>query len=405
MNDTTSFAQVRGNILYVIGALDIGGTERHLSKVACTLARHGWRISVYSLAGDGPLRNELECAGVRVILPPIDRQSISSSMLLRTLRMSAAGFHLTYLMTRRRPDIVHFFLPEAYLVGGVAAMFARIKTRVMSRRSLNLYQKRYPLARRLETWLHKKMTVISGNSKAVIAELRNSEEVADDKLVLIYNGVDLQASNSVASRTDVRAALGLDSNALVMIIVANLIPYKGHADLIEALGRAHARLPAAWRLLVVGRDDGIRAELEAQARNSQIDANTIFLGVRHDVPDLLRSSDIGLLVSHQEGFSNAILEGMAAGLPIIATNVGGNPEAVVDGVTGLIVPPGDPAKLSIAIEALASDPEMRATMSARARARAEDRFSLETSIRCYEGLYEGLKAGKALCEIKPLHFS
>lgn len=405
MNDATSPAQVRGNILYVIGALDIGGTERHLSKVACALARCGWRISVYSLAGDGPLRDDLECAGVRVILPPIDRQRISSSILLRTLRMTAAGFHLTYLMMTRRPDIVHFFLPEAYLVGGIAAIVARIKTRVMSRRSLNRYQQRYPLVRRLEVWLHKTMTVISGNSKAVVAELRDSEEVAENKLVLIYNGVDLQAGNSAKSRVAVRETLGLDPNALVMIIVANLIPYKGHADLIEAVGRAHTRLPAGWRLLVVGRDDGIRAELETQVRRLQIDANVIFLGVRHDVPNLLRCSEVGLLVSHQEGFSNAILEGMAAGLPIIATNVGGNPEAIVDGVTGLIVPPGDPAKLSIAIEVLANNPEMRATMGANARRRAEDRFSLEASIRCYEGLYEGLRAGKAPSEIKLLYFS
>jgi glycosyltransferase involved in cell wall biosynthesis len=145
--------------------------------------------------------------------------------------------------------------------------------------------------------------------------------------------------------------------------------------------------------------------LEAQARGLQIDANVIFLGVRHDVSNLLLSADVGLLVSHQEGFSNAILEGMAAGLPIIATNVGGNPEAVVDGITGRIVPPADPVKLSVAIELLANDPELRASMGANARRRAEDRFSLEASIRCYENLYEGLRAGKAPSEIKLFHFS
>lgn len=405
MNDEIDLVQTRGDILYVIGALEIGGTEKHLSRVARALVQRGWRVSVYSLAGDGPLRNELECAGVRVFLPAIDRQWISSSVVLRALRMMVAGIHLTYLMMTRRPDIAHFFLPAAYLVGGMAAISARIKIRVMSRRSLNRYQRRYPLVRRLEVWLHRTMTVILGNSKAVIDELRDDEKVAEDKLVLIYNGVDLQPADSTLSRTAIRSILGLSVDALVMTIVANLIPYKGHADLIDAVGAAQARLPAGWRLLIVGRDDGIRAELEAQARRLRVDTNVIFLGARDDVANLLRSSDVGLLSSHQEGFSNAILEGMAAGLPVIATDVGGNPEAIVNGITGLIVPPRDPVRLSIAIEELANDSEMRATMGANARRRAEDIFGLEASISCYESLYEGLKAGKAPIEIKRFNFS
>jgi glycosyltransferase involved in cell wall biosynthesis len=402
VNENRQPQVLKDDILYVIGALDIGGTERHLSKVASALTQKGWRISVYSLSGDGPIRDELERAGVRVLLPPIDRKQISSSIVLRILRMALAGLHLAILMMGNRPHIVHFFLPEAYLVGGVAALVARIKARVMSRRSLNRYQQRYPLARNLESWLHKRMTAILGNSRAVIAELRNDEEVPEDKLVLIYNGVEMPGENSRRSRADVRNALGLETSSLVMIIVANLIPYKGHADLLEALGRAHSRLPSGWRLLVVGRDDGIKAKLKALARHLQIDRNVIFLGVRHDVRDLLLSSDIGLLVSHQEGFSNALLEGMAAGLPMIVTNVGGNPEAVTDGISGLIVPPGDPAQLSAAIEKLANDAEMRATMGVNARRRAEKEFSVDASIRRYEGLYEGLKAGKSPAQIPML---
>lgn len=390
-----------GDILYVIGALEIGGTERHLSAMARALAQRGWRVAVYSLAGDGPLRAELERAGVTVILPTIDRQWIASPLALRALRMAVASVHLTWVMIRRRPGIAHFLLPAAYLVGGVAAALARIKVRVMSRRSLNHYQSGYPLMRPLEILLHRTMTAILGNSQAVVRELRELEHVPTEKLGLIYNGVDMPAANTAAAREAIRATLGLDAETLVLSIVANLIPYKGHSDLIAVLGAAQTEMPHKWHLLVVGRDDGTGAAIAAQMRDLGIAGHVSLLGSRGDVPDLLAASDMGILSSHQEGFSNAVLEAMASGLPMIVTRVGGNAEAVIDGETGLVVPPQNPVEFARAIVRLANDAPLRRRFGDAGRQRVTRLFSQEACVARYEALYRGLLEGAQVTDIEP----
>jgi len=380
-------------VLYVISSLRIGGAERHLSLVARALTGRGMRVHVYSLAGDGPLRDPLERDGVTVLVPPVGRAGVGESIILRALRMTLATAHLMYVMMRTKPRIVHFFLPAAYLIGAAAASVARVKTRVMSRRSLNVYQLGYPSMRRLELMFHRRMDAILGNSMAVVRQLRNEEDVPEDKLGLIYNGIEIPRSSN--DRIAVRSALGIDDQTLVFVIVANLIPYKGHRDLIEAFSLADDRIGQAWHLLVVGRDDGIEAELRAAARERNIDGKISFLGSRSDVADLMAASDVGLLSSHQEGFSNTILEGMAVGRPMIVTNVGGNAEAVVDGKTGLVVPAHDPRLFAEAIVRLARDPALRACFGAAGLKRIEALFSLDACVAKYEALYRGLLQGKA----------
>ena len=176
------------------------------------------------------------------------------------------------------------------------------------------------------------------------------------------------------------------------LLVANLIAYKGHADLLQALGRVRDDLPEGWVLLCAGRDDGPGDDLKAAATALGIGGGVRWLGERSDVPTLLACADIGLLCSHQEGFSNSILEGMAAGLPMIVTDVGGNPESVVDGVTGMVAPPRDPRALGDAILALARDPERRKAMGEAGRRRAVESFSLEACVARYERLYDTLNS-------------
>ena len=132
-------------------------------------------------------------------------------------------------------------------------------------------------------------------------------------------------------------------------MIANLIPYKGHKDLIEGLALVAQSLPSGWRILCAGRDEGLQLKLESLVEAQGIKANIQFLGERTDVPILLAAADFGVLSSWEEGFSNVILEAMAAGLPMIVTDVGGNPEAVLDGETGLVVPPAIRQRLAEAV--------------------------------------------------------
>jgi glycosyltransferase involved in cell wall biosynthesis len=300
---------------------------------------------------------------------------------------------------------VHFFLPAAYLVGAPLAALAGSPIRVMSRRSLNAYQAVYPFVPAVERALHRTMTAVLGNSLSVVRELRDQEGVPASKLGLIYNGLDTSRFAQVEPSDQARAALGLPPGDFVMVTVANLIPYKGHADLLAALGRAQSGLPSNWRLLVVGRDDGIGTELKRLCTELGLGEHVDFLGARNDIPRLLAAADVGLLCSHEEGFSNALLEGMAAGLPMIATDVGGNAEAVIDQENGLIVPAKDPARLADAVLRLANDPPLRARLGAAARARVAQYFSLERCVDGYDALYRALLAGRPVSDVKQLRIA
>lgn len=257
----------------------------------------------------------------------------------------------------------------------------------MSRRSLNCYQKHHPVAAVLERLLHRRMRVVLANAQAVARDLA-AEGVPEDRIHILYNGVPDQ--HPTRPRPLVRNALGLGHHSLVMIIVANLIPYKGHSDLLAALAGIKADLPIDWVLLCVGRDDGIGPALQEQANALGLGPHIRFLGQRRDIPDLLGAADIGLLCSHEEGFSNAILEGMGACLPMVTTDVGGNAEAILHNHCGLVVPPNDPEALGSAIRRVALDPALRLTFGLAAKERCQTVFSLDACVAGYEAIYDAV---------------
>lgn len=384
------------NISYVIGSLGLGGAEVHLSRVLPTLAANGFRLSVISLARKGAMSPTLQAEGIDVIEPPAFVDGIKRIPKLgRFLALPVLMGWLFAQMLRRRRDIVHFFLPEAYILGMPCAWLSNPhRSMLMSRRSLNDYQDKYPLSRQIERAWHQRMRYVLGNSRAVIAQLRN-EGVSPERLKLIYNGLAGPRGRVAETGERVRRAFGIHNQALVMVIVANLIPYKGHMDLLQALSLCNEDLPSDWVLLCIGRDDGILDELKAMAGRLQIAEHIEWLGMRQDVADILQASDLGLLVSHQEGFSNAILEYMAAGIPVVATDVGGNAEAVANGETGMIVPAQAPEKLANAVALLAKDEQLRNRYGMAGVRRMQEHFSLESCVAAYEALYVSLLNGRA----------
>jgi glycosyltransferase involved in cell wall biosynthesis len=380
----------RPDVLFVITSLSVGGSERQLTLLASALAKDGMMVAVYSL-NDGTIRADLERAGIEVVVAP------SAGIM----SVPIAALRLLGFMLMHRPCIVHFFLPAAYLIGAPVAALARIRVRIMSRRSLNNYQ-RNGFVRLLERLWHRTMDAVIGNSRRVVGQL-SEEGVPRERLGLIYNGVDTSSVlNDPAVRDRTRTSLGLAPGALTMTIVANLIPYKGHRDLIDALALAAPRMPAGWRLLVVGRDDGIGARLRAQAAQLNLNSNIVFLGSRNDVPAILAASDIGVLCSHEEGFSNAVLEAMAAGLPMAVTDVGGNVDAVADGKTGFVVPPRDSKALAEVVLRLACDASLRERLGAAGRERVAQRFGLAAFIGSHRLLYAALLAGGRPCDVPEL---
>ena len=368
-------------VLMVIGQLDVGGAERHVVQVASALRTRGLEIAVFVLKPGGALAPLLAAAGVPVLARDGRRPGLRG--------LWQASRHLAALVRRERFDVVHFFLPAAYLVGAVATLGAPVR-RVMSRRSLAHYQARYPGVRQVERWLHRRMDAVLGNSRAVARELMR-EGVPPDRLGVIYNGVVDRTAGHV--RAAARGALGLAADALVFVMIANLIPYKGHADLLHAMSLARGDLPPDWCLVCAGRDDGIKADLLALARRLDIETHLRWLGPVEDVGVCLAAADIGVLCSHEEGFSNAVLEGMAAGLPMVVTDVGGNAEAVIDGHCGRVVPAHDPVALAAALTSLARDPDQRRALGDEARERARQCFTVGACVAQYQQLYRNLADG------------
>jgi len=369
------------SIQILINDLDIGGTERHIRQVMPNLDSRQFRINVQTLRGGGALESDLKRNGVPVFSP-------NSCLPEWAQRLSVFGT-LIYRLLIRKPQVLHFFLPESYLIGGIAGVISRHPLMIMSRRSLNNYQRRYPMVARIEKWLHRKMVALVGNSTAVVRQLM--EEVGDKKNTqLIYNGIDMEKYQESDKNNNARDALSLDKEVLVFLIVANLIPYKGHMDLLHGFASAQAKISQPWKLICVGRDDGTGASLKELSRDLGIEGNIMWEGQQSDVNTYMSASDVMLLVSHEEGFSNSILEGMASACPMIVTDVGGNTESVIHGETGIVVPPRDPAALAEAIVRLANDSELRSKMGRAGQNRIAKEFTLSHCTKAYEKLYTDL---------------
>ncbi|WP_158639204.1 glycosyltransferase [Elioraea rosea] len=369
-------------LLVVVTGLGLGGTERHLAAVLPALVARGASVRVVSLRGRGEMAARLEADGVEV-----RDASGSVSGFTAVLREALAW----------RPDVSHFFLPEATIIGGLACWLSGRRPRAASRRSLNTYQLAHPRAARMERWLHGRMDALIGNSRAVCEELL-AEGAPAERVALLPNGV-ITAPPS-RPRAELRTALGIPEGAIAILCVANLIPYKGHADLIEAFAKARPHLPPGSMLLCAGRDDGYGVALTAQAEALAVIDQVKLVGQRDDVADLLGAADVFALASHEEGSPNAVIEAMAAGLPTIVTDVGGSPEAVAE--AGLVVPPREPSALADALVRLGNDHDLREALGAAAAERAQARYGLESCVAHYVSLYAALTSGRAPASVLPM---
>jgi len=234
------------------------------------------------------------------------------------------------------------------------------------------------------------MHVLLGNSAAVMEQLQKEVEKGTTKTHLIYSGVEEGRFSRLELGSDIRSQLDIPKGAIVFAAIANLIPYKGHADLLAAFELIADKLIVDWRLLCVGKDSGILADLKAQANDRKLGRKILWLGQRTDIPDLLAAADVGVLASREEGLPTVVMEGMAAGLPMVVTDVGGNSELVIDNKTGIVVPPQSAKEMASALLTLANDAVLRETMGSKGRARIIENFSLERCVAEYRALYDSL---------------
>jgi glycosyltransferase involved in cell wall biosynthesis len=398
-------------VLILIPTLAIGGAEMDLVRNLPRIDRRRFKVVVWAFAWRGELAADLLDAGIEVIGPgaqerawPSGAASKGQARLPQWRRFARAGRDymrvarlVAAYMRDHDVDVLHAILPSSYLIGVLANALADRRPLMMSRVSLNWYQEISWLWRNIERrLLHRAADLAVGNSRAILRQLHD-EGMSESKTLLIHNGIDLAAfRGAMIDRQTARSRLHVEPNALVYSIVANLASYKGYDDVLNALHLLRERLPSHWVLLAAGRDvDGNCERLTRLAGRLGLSQHVRFLGQRSDIPAILSAADIHVSASHHEGFPNNILEAMCAGLPVVATAVGGVPEQVVDGVTGVLVAPHDPAALAAALHALAGDANRRAVMGQAARQRVGGHFPIERSVAALEEAYSQLADRRA----------
>jgi glycosyltransferase involved in cell wall biosynthesis len=385
LGDPAELNQKKRSILFAIGSLEVGGAEKQLLELISRIQRpRRYECHLYTLQRGGSLLDAFRGLDVPVYSGGLRNRDLSKA----PWKVLSAHWKLVGAIRETRPDIIHSFLPLVTFMGAVAGRLCKVPLVISSRRALGTHQERHKFLRPLDLMANAWSHHVTVNSKAVWNDVICRDRIDPRKLVLIYNAID-PTPYEVApfARERKRRELGLKPEQMAVIVIANLIPYKGHSDLLSATALALREIPEL-RLLVVGEDRGIGRHLERQAHGLGIWSSITFLGQRPDAPELLAASDLSVLASHEEGFSNVILESMAAGLPVIATDVGGNGESIVDGETGWLVPPRNPAALADRLVDLLKDPTRSKQWGEKGRARVKKLFTVDKMVKQHLRLYE-----------------
>ncbi len=372
-------------ILFAVGSLVLGGSEKQMALLIKHLDQLNFNCHLFVLQPFGPIKNFLRTTNVKIY----DGGYLSEkSAIAKTLLLLRAQLRLCRVIRKIRPDIIHAYLPLTNFMGSVAGRILKVPLIITSKRALGTHQDRYRGSRIFDIASFRLSNWVTVNSKAVGEDTIKRDRGNADKIRLIYNGVKLtEFASGNFKRRKIREALHLDPDKKIIITLANLIPYKGHIDLLKAAALVSEQLPDNLFLLV-GEDRGVRSNLVKLAQKLGIVNHILFMDRRDDISDLMAASDISVLPSHEEGFSNVVLESMAAGLPVVATRVGGNPEAIIDGQTGWLVPPKQPEELALKIIDLLNDPIKAGEWGETGRHRVKQNFSYKRMVDEYIKLYD-----------------
>lgn len=358
-------------IFIVIGGLDIGGTEKQLLLKLLSL-KNNLNFSLILFSKKGELYDNFIKNGIRIY----DISNNSKFIIFKIIKVIT---NLILLLRKEKPSIVNLYLPHSYLIfGWLAYFFPNIKF-LMTRRSLNNYQKKLPFIKMIESKiLHKRMKYILVNSRAIYKQMTEEENVNKEKLKLIYNSVEINDSKKEY----------LKHKKIRIIFLANLIPYKNHKLVIKAC-RDLKKLNFQINILGDG-DKNYTKELQNLILKYNIEDKFKFYGKCKDLRKILNESDIGILSSNEEGFSNSILEYMAKKLPVIATDVGGNSEVVKHGYNGYIVKEGDYKSFAKFLKELILDTNLRKKLGSAGFKTVKEKFEVSKNIINYYNFYKNL---------------
>lgn len=374
------------NIAHIVHSMNVAGAEKVVYDI--TTGLNGvFKFSVLCLDSVGPLGEELRQRGVQVKAlgrnPGVDFSLIGK--LAREIRENTI-------------DVIHAHQYTPYFYGVTAAMISG-RCKVI----FTEHGRHYPDRRRIKRVIFNQFLNLFTRSITGVSEFsKNSlveyEVFPKDKIKVIYNGIQPEFFDLNIDVEAKKQELGLNPKDKIIGIIARLEPVKDHAMLLRAFAQVVKEITQV-KLLIVG-DGKLRVELEDLAKVLNINNNVKFLGVRRDIPELLKIFDVFVLSSLSEATSVTLLEVMAAGVPIVATNVGGNPEIVLEGKTGLLVPRGDNKAMARALIKILNNPDKAKKMGFVGKERVDELFTLDQMLKAYSDLYFSLVDNEFLVEKK-----
>ena len=361
-------------ICYIIDDLGLGGAQRQLVTLVKALPRARYAPQVISLSTEK-----------RALEAEIRRMGVPLTIIPQSGFCAPGAWIALYRAVRAlHPDIVQTWLFTADLYGRLAAWMAGVPVILSAVRSVEPDKPaHYVMADRL---LRRVTTGFTVNVSAIGKVLAAREGVEPSRIATVYNGVDLTRFNPAISDGAVRERLAVEPQAPLIGIIGRLAPVKDHATFLRAAALVAPDEPSA-RFVIVG-DGPLRGALEALVARLNLRDRVRFLDSQADAAAVFAALDVVVVTSRYEGCCNVILEGMAMAKPVIATSVGGNPELVVSGETGLLVPIEDPEHVAQAIRGLLQDPDRARAMGRAGRRRIETSFTLERMVAASEQVYE-----------------
>jgi len=371
------------NLLFLITDLKYGGAQTVLLYLLDYLDLEKYHPQVACLyGGDLPVAAALRAKGI----------CVTDLKMSHSWRLDAL-WRLYRLLRREQVTILHASLFHASLAGRLVGRLARVPVILTWRQNVSLGGRWREVINKWTSKLDDFVVAVSEPARQ--AELKNAG-FPKEKIELIYNciDIDLYTQTEPGEWEAMRESFGIPPNTFLIGFVGRLHLQKGIDTLLEAFSQFAGDHTEA-RLLIVG-DGELRSRLEIMAGSLGISGQVKFVGVRRNIPEILASLDLFVLPSRWEGLPLALLEAMAACLPVVATAVGGTPEVVIDGETGLLVPPGDPDALAQAIVFLIENPELRKKMGQAGRKRVAEHFTIQETVRKTEALYQKLLVEKGI---------
>lgn len=382
---------MRYNALQLIGSFHSGGSERQAVQLTRLLLDSGrCNVFVTTMEREGVLLDEVERFGLK----EVPEFRLNSFYDLHTARQTR---RFAQYLRKHEIDVVHTHDFYTNVFGMAAAALARVPVRIASRRESAVRPENQRLVERLA---YRAAHAVVANCEDVRQQLIR-EGVPAQKVRTIYNGLDLaRVQPAQTERAEILASLNLPEARFVTIManmrahVWNPEPacYKDHPTFLRAAKRVYESIPGA--AFIIAGEGELKEATQELARSLGIADRTFFIGRCQDVGSVLSISDVCVLSSSSEGFSNAILEYMAAARPVVATDVGGAREAIVHGETGYLVPVGDPDQMAEHIISLLSDPEGARSMGESGRRRVNEKFSSLKQLQNVESLYTELLTSK-----------